>query len=164
MLSDSLNSGSATPRRQISSQPETKEQAWQILRGYPTAHPLQPALALTIPIGTPVSIITYLHSAVLADINDASNEGDVSLPNFPLRNRPNANDDYVVLWQYYRQGYAYGMNQRMARNTSQPLPSAIAQTEQEPKPKMAPPKIFKPRRRISTLTWWRGLLLSEIQP
>ena len=49
----------------------------------------------------------------------------------------------MVLWQYYRQGYAYGMNQRMAKNISQPPPPTTAQTEREPKPKMAPPKIFK---------------------
>ena len=108
--------GSATPQETAHAQPETEEQAWKILRGYLSAHPLQPACKPMIPLGTAFAILPYLHSAVQAGINDALNTDNIQLPSFPQRNLPGTDDNDIVLWQYYRQGYSYGTTQRIRVN------------------------------------------------
>ena len=63
-------------------QPETEEQAWKLLQGYLSAHPLQPASEPTIPLGTAFAILPYLHGAVQAGLNDTLNTEDTQLLSF----------------------------------------------------------------------------------
>ena len=140
--------GSATPRGTAPAQPETEEQAWKILWGYLSAHPLQLACEPTIPLGTTFAILLYLHSVVQAGLNNALNTDDIQLPSFPQRNLPGTDDDDIVLWQYYRQGHSYGTTQRINALARAPVPvtPVNAHPERIPKPKMAVPKVFTRNR------------------
>ena len=111
MSSKSSTSGS-TPRPTIPPPPDTEERAWQVLRQYLGAHPLELAATPTIPIGTPIELLAWTHTASMAGVNDATALGNMALPSFPQRNLPDTQDDDIVLWQYYRSGHAYEIAQR----------------------------------------------------
>ena len=110
MSGESSTSGS-TPRPTIPPPPDTEERAWQVLRQYLAAHPLEPAATPTIPIGTPTELLPWIYAASMAGVNDATALGNVALHSFPQRHLLDTQDNDMVLWQYYRSGHAYEMAQ-----------------------------------------------------
>ena len=142
-MSSESSTTASTPRPTVLPPPETEERAWQVLRQYLAAHPLDPAATPTIPIGTPTELLPWIHAASMAGVNDATTLGNMVLPNFPQRNLPDTQDDDIVLWEYYRSGHAHGMTQRNEILRQQmPRPPRTQDHDHTPRPKLAPPKIF----------------------
>ena len=142
-MSSKSSTTASTPRPTVPPPPETEERAWQVLRQYLAAHPLDPAATPTIPIGTPTELLPWIHAASMAGVNDATTLGNMVLPNFPQRNLPDTQDDDIVLWEYYRSGHAHGMTQRNEILGQQmPRPPRTQDHDHTPRPKLAPPKIF----------------------
>ena len=97
MSSSESSLSASTVRPVIPSLPETEERAWQVLRQYLAAHPLEPAATPTIPIGTPTDILPLIHAASMTGVNDAMTLGNVALPTFSIRNLPDTQDNDTVL-------------------------------------------------------------------
>ena len=142
-MSSEFSPSGSTPRPTILPPPNTEERAWQVLRQYLSAHPLEPAATPTIPIGAPTELLPWIHAESIAGVNDAMVLGTVVLPNFPQRNLPDTQDNDIVLWQYYRSRHAYEMAQRNEILKQQiPRPPRNEDHDHTPKPKLAPPKTF----------------------
>ena len=76
---------------------DIEERAWQVLRQYLAAHPLEPVATPTIPIGKPTKLLPWIHAASMAAVNDATALGNVALPSFPQRNLADTQDDDIDL-------------------------------------------------------------------
>ena len=120
--------------------------AWQRLRTYLQERPLTPETAPTIPDSTPPQLVGPIQAAHQAGLRTAMNTaGSVTSLNMYGIVGINTGSISFCQWQYYQQGFQYGINQcfavMRAGQTNQP-PVERSSTA----PKLNPPKPFTGER------------------
>ena len=120
--------------------------AWQRLRTYLQERPLAPETAPTIPDSTPPQLVGPIQGAHQAGLLTAMNTAGV-VTSFNIHGIAGINTGSISFyqWQYYQQGFQYGINQRFsairAGQTHQP-PAERSSTA----PKLNLPKPFTGER------------------